>query len=57
MTTEIHDEIKASFDGESLEDLTGRIKQLFDVPARTSGFPSMTRTAGRGRSIITRSGR
>ncbi|MGD8241963.1 MAG: FAD-dependent oxidoreductase, partial [Desulfobacterales bacterium] len=40
MTTEIHDEIKASFDGESLEDLTGRIKQLFDVQDRTYGFPS-----------------
>ncbi|MGD9332291.1 MAG: FAD-containing oxidoreductase [Desulfobacterales bacterium] len=42
MTTDNHDEIKASFDGESLENLTGRIKQLFDVQDRTYGFPSKT---------------
>jgi pyruvate/2-oxoglutarate dehydrogenase complex dihydrolipoamide dehydrogenase (E3) component len=40
MTTDNHDEIKASFDGESLQDLTGRIKQLFDIQDRTYGFPS-----------------
>ncbi|MDJ0804630.1 MAG: FAD-containing oxidoreductase [Desulfobacterales bacterium] len=42
MTTDNHDEIKASFDGQSLEELTGRIKQLFDVQDRTYGFPSKT---------------
>jgi pyruvate/2-oxoglutarate dehydrogenase complex dihydrolipoamide dehydrogenase (E3) component len=42
MTTDNHDERKASFDGESLEDLAGRIKQLFDVQDRTHGFPSKT---------------
>ncbi|MDJ0668874.1 MAG: FAD-containing oxidoreductase, partial [Desulfobacterales bacterium] len=42
MTTDNHEEIKASFDGESLEDLTGQIKQLFDVQDRTYGFPSKT---------------
>ncbi|MDJ0811676.1 MAG: FAD-containing oxidoreductase [Desulfobacterales bacterium] len=42
MTTDNHDELKASFDGESLEELTGRIKQLFDVQDRTYGFPSKT---------------
>ncbi|MGD9311001.1 MAG: FAD-dependent oxidoreductase, partial [Desulfosarcina sp.] len=40
MTTENHDESRASFDGESLEDLTVRIKQLFDIQDRTYGFPS-----------------
>ncbi len=42
MTTDNHGELKASFDGESLEELTGRIKQLFDVQDRTYGFPSKT---------------
>ncbi len=40
MATDNNNEIKASFDGESLEDLTGRIKQLFDVQDRTYGFPA-----------------
>lgn len=35
-----HDELKASFDGQSLDDLTGRIKRLFDIQDRTYGFPS-----------------
>jgi pyruvate/2-oxoglutarate dehydrogenase complex dihydrolipoamide dehydrogenase (E3) component len=44
MTTGNSDEIRASFDGESLEDLTGRIKRLFDIQDRTYGFPSKTYT-------------
>ena len=42
MAADNNNEIKASFDGESLEDLTGRIKQLFDVQDRAYGFPSKT---------------
>jgi pyruvate/2-oxoglutarate dehydrogenase complex dihydrolipoamide dehydrogenase (E3) component len=42
MATETHDELRASFDSTSLENLTRRAKQLFDVQDRTYGFPSKT---------------
>ncbi|MGD9071197.1 MAG: FAD-containing oxidoreductase [Desulfobacterales bacterium] len=42
MTTDTQDEIKASFDEENLEDLTKRIKKLFDIQDRAYGFPSKT---------------
>ncbi|WP_020586265.1 FAD-containing oxidoreductase [Desulfobacter curvatus] len=40
MKTENNDELKARFDDKSLDDLTARIKGLFDVRDRTYGFPS-----------------
>lgn len=42
MTTDNQDELRASFDGESLEDLTRRVSQLFDIRDRAYGFPSRT---------------
>ena len=42
MNTEDHDELKASFNDQSLESLTQKIKQLFDIQDRTYGFPSKT---------------
>jgi pyruvate/2-oxoglutarate dehydrogenase complex dihydrolipoamide dehydrogenase (E3) component len=40
MKTKNHDEVKASFDDQSLEDLTKQIQQIFDIQDRTYGFPS-----------------
>jgi hypothetical protein len=42
MATDNHEETTASFDGENLEHLTRRIRQLFDIQDRTYGFPSKT---------------
>ncbi|GAB6908336.1 mercuric reductase [Desulfosarcina cetonica] len=42
MKTENQDEVNASFDGQSLESLTQRIKALFDVKDRTYGFRPRT---------------
>jgi len=39
MTTDNQEEIMASFDGESLEGLTQRVKELFGVKDRTYGIP------------------
>jgi|GEM_PF-84553 len=42
MTTDNHEETVASLDGESLEDLSRRVRELFDIQDRAYGFPSKT---------------
>ena len=42
MKKEIHLDAKASFDSSDIEELTARLKGLFDIKHRKYGFPSQT---------------